>query len=116
MKINKFSQFIKEDIDTDTIIQNDSTTTLYRIVSVKDGDPLVVDTQNPGKYYFKSESDLDKTVLDHQGDEYHLITVTTSSSNIDDEMSQQESEKNGCDCVVLKDDSKVEIESIIPFD
>jgi hypothetical protein len=95
---------------------NESTAILYRLVSVPQGEHLVVNTKDPGKYYFKSEGDVDPTVLDnHQGGELHIIKVETDASNIDDSASNQESDKNGCDCVVLKDSSDAEIVEITPY-
>jgi len=98
---------IMEEIDTKLV--------LYRLVAVESDEPLVVDTKNPGKYYFKNEKDVTTEVLKKKGDEYHIIKVTVSSSNIDEDLSKEESQKHGCDCVVLKDDSKIEYEGTEPF-
>jgi len=107
MKITKFGQFINEEVSNPI--------DLYRLVAVPEGEKLVVDTENPGKYYFKNKKDADISVLSNPGKEYHIIKVTTSKSNIDEDLSAIESETQGCDCVVLKDDSEVEIENIEPF-
>lgn len=110
MEVIKFNQFINESTKINESIN------LYRIVAVGSGEDLVVDTKNPGKYYFKNESDIDVDVLKKKGDEYHIIKVKTDSSNIDEDLSKVESEKHGCECVVLKDDSKVEYEGTEPFE
>jgi hypothetical protein len=93
----------------------DTKLVLYRLVAVESDEPLVVDTKNPGKYYFKNEKDVTTEVLKKKGEEYHVIKVSVSSSNVDEDLSKEESEKHGCDCVVLKDDSKVEYEGTEPF-
>lgn len=110
MEVRKFTQFINESKSVNESVK------LFRLVAVGHGEDLVVDTKNPGKYYFKKESDLDTEVLKKKGEEYHIIKVTTDSSNIDEELSKEESGKHGCECVVLKDDSKVEYEGSEPFD
>lgn len=107
MDVKKFSNFIKEN--------NTTTIDLYRLVAVGEGESLVVNTKTPGKYYFKNESDINTDVLKKKGEEYHVIKIKTSESNIDEEMSRLESEKHGCECVVLKDDSQVEYEGTEPF-
>jgi len=109
MDVKKFSQFINESTSTNESVD------LYRLVAVGQGEDLVVDTKTPGKYYFKNESDINTDVLKKKGEEYHVIKVKTDSSNIDEEMSKVESEKHGCECVVLKDESKVEYEGTEPF-
>lgn len=109
MDIIKFKEFIKESIKISESVE------LYRLVSIGADEDLVIDTKNPGKYYFASESDIDKDVLKKQGEEYHVIKITTDESNIDEELSKEESEKHGCNCVVLKDDSLVEFEGTTPF-
>ena len=82
--------------------------TLYRVVGVGDGEPLVVDTKNPGKHYFRSEDVIDLNILKKQVDEYHVIKVKTTESNIDEELSDDE-------CVVLKNDALVEVDGITPL-
>jgi hypothetical protein len=106
MKIKRFNE------STQPINEN---VVLYRLVSVPQGEPLVVDTENPGKYYFQSESDIKPDVLGENGGEYHVIKVNTTSDNVDKEASERESETHKCKCVVLKDDSKVEIDMISPL-
>jgi len=98
-------------------INEDSSTpvTLYRVVAVGDNEPLVVDTKKPGKYYFRSEEEINLDALKKRSNEYHIIEVTTIESNIDEGLSEAESEKNGCECVVLKDDSAVELIGITPL-
>jgi uncharacterized protein (UPF0128 family) len=107
MSVKKFSQFINESAS--------ESINLYRLVAVGEGEDLVVDTKTPGKYYFKNESDINTDVLKKKGEEYHVIKVKTDSSNIDEELSRIESEKHGCECVVLKDESQVEYEGTEPF-
>ena len=109
MEVVKFTQFLKESQSINESID------LYRLVAVGEDEHLVVDTNNPGKYYFQSKNDIKKDVVSKDAKEYHVIKVTTSDSNIDKELSDQETEKQGCVCVVLKDDSKADIESITPF-
>lgn len=109
MKIKRFKDsFINESKSGDI--------TLYRLVAVGDGEDLVVDTKNPGKFYFKNKKDIDTDVIKKQSNEYHVIKVVTDKSNIDDELSLVESDIHNCDCVVLVDDSKVEIKGIEPFE
>lgn len=128
-KIKSFNNFrINEDVNEvdaldvesefDTEIEHDEKSgkiELYRLVAVGEGEHLVVDTENPGKYYFRNEEDANTDVLSKQGKEYHVIKVVTDGSNIDDAASKAESEKHGCECVVLKDESKAEIQNIEPF-
>lgn len=109
MSVLPFSKFkMMEEVDTKLV--------LYRLVAVGPDEHLVVDTKNPGKYYFKNEKDVTTEVLKKKGEEYHVIKVTVSSSNIDEDLSKIESEKHGCECVVLTDDSKVEYEGTEPFE
>ena len=109
MEVIKFNQFINESNKINESVE------LYRLVSIGSDEDLVIDTKNPGKYYFASESDIDKDVLKKKGDEYHVIKIRTDNSNIDDELSKEESKKHGCNCVVLKDDSKVEFQGTTPL-
>lgn len=109
MNVKKFSQFINESTSTNELVD------LYRLVAVGEGEDLVIDTKTPGKYYFKNDSDIKTEVLKKEGEEYHVIKVKTDSSNIDEELSKVESEKHGCECVVLRDESKVEYEGTEPF-
>ena len=109
MQVVKFGEFVKESHRINESVN------LYRLVSVGENEDLVVDTEDPGKYYFKSESDINKEALSKKGKEYHVIEVETDDSNIDDSLSEQESEKQGCECVVLKDGTKAKIKSITPF-
>jgi hypothetical protein len=109
MEVKKFSEFINESEKINESVE------LYRLVAVGPEEDLVVDTDNPGKYYFKNEHDINPDVLKKKGEEYHVIKVTTDESNIDEELSKEESAKHGCECVVLKDDSKVEYEGSEPF-
>lgn len=109
MDVIKFSQFIKEDVQSEKSVE------LFRLVAVSEGESLVIDTKKPGLYYFRNEEDIDTSVLKKEGDEYHIIKVTTDESNIDVDLSKQESEKQGHDCVVLKDDSIVNYEGSTPF-
>ena len=89
--------------------------TLYRLVSVPKGEPLVVDIENPGKFYFQSEAEIDPSILKNDGGELHVIKVNTTSDNIDQEVSDAESESHNCKCIVLKDDSKAEVSLIEPY-
>lgn len=106
MKIRRFNESIQ------SINEN---VTLYRLVSVPKGEPLVVDTENPGKFYFKSENDIDTSVMKDKPGDIHVIKVNTTSDNIDKEKSELESELHNCKCVVLKDDSKADIAYIEPY-
>lgn len=105
MDVIKFTQFINESKINESV-------TLYRIVPVPAGESLVVDTDSPGKYYFKDKSDVKPDVLTKKGLEYFIVEVETDSSNIDDVLSEEESEEHGCKCVVLSDDSKAEVKQI----
>lgn len=106
MKIRRFNE------STQIINEN---VTLYRLVSVPKGEPLVVDTENPGKFYFQTESDIDTSVMKDKPGDMHVIKINTTSENIDTEKSEIESELHKCKCVVLKDDSKAEIANIEPY-
>lgn len=110
MKIRRFNESFQP--------INESVSTLYRLVSVPKGEPLVVDTLNPGKYYFVNKNAIDTSLIDNDGD-LHVIKVTTPSSNIDSEASELESRESGKGIgnaiVVLKDDSKATIENIEPY-
>ena len=108
MEVKSFTKFINEGKIYESV-------TLYRAVAVGEGEDLVVDTKNPGKYYFKNKSDVDPSILSKVGTEYHIVEVTTDEGNIDEELSRLESEKNGCDCVVLIDDTDVGLDSITPL-
>jgi hypothetical protein len=109
MEVIKFKQFINESQKVNESVE------LYRLVAVGPDEDLVINTDNPGKYYFKSEMDVKPEVLSKKGEEYHIIKITTDESNIDEELSREESEKHGCECVVLKDDAQVEYEGTNPF-
>jgi len=89
--------------------------TLYRVVAVGDGEPLVVDTKSPGKYYFRHQEEINLDALKKRSNEYHVIEVNTTESNIDEELSEIESEKNGCECVVLKSETAVAVMGITPL-
>ena len=103
MRIKKFNESINENI------------VLYRLISVPKGEPLVIDIENPGKFYFQNESDINPDVLGENEGEYHMIKVHTTSDNIDEEASEKESEIHKCKCIVLRDDSKSEIDLIKPL-
>ncbi len=106
MKIRRFNE------STKSINEN---VTLYRLVSVPKGEPLVVNTENPGKFYFKSKGDIDTSVMKGKLGDLHVIKVNTTSNNIDTDKSEIESELHKCKCVVLKDDSKADIDNIEPY-
>ena len=109
-KIKSFNNFkINESSETGDI-------ELYRLVCVGKGEKLVVDTENPGKYYFKNEEDVNTDVLNKKGNEYHIITVVTDMSNIDHTASADESEEHGCECIVLNDETKATIKKIEPLE
>ena len=105
MKIKKFNE-------SNSINEN---VTLYRLVSVPKGEKLVVDIENPGKFYFQKESEIDPSVLKNKSGDLHVIKVQTTSDNIDQEKSEIESGSHNCKCVVLKDDSKAEVALIEPY-
>jgi hypothetical protein len=105
MKIKRFNE-------SNSINEN---VTLYRLVSVPKGEKLVVDVENPGKFYFQSESDINPSVLGDKSGDLHVIKVQTTSDNIDQEKSEAESGSHNCKCVVLKDDSKAEVALIEPY-
>lgn len=54
-------------------------------------------------------------MLEKKGDDLYLITVKCDKDNIDKERSESETAKQGCECVVVKDDSKLELVSVEPF-
>ena len=82
MDVKKFTDFIKESVKINEKIE------LYRLVSVGNDEDLVIDVDNPGKYYFKDEGDIKPEVLKKQSGNYHIIKVTTDESNIDEELSK----------------------------
>ena len=89
--------------------------TIYRVVSVNEGERLSIDTTNVGKYFFRNVSDIDTSVLKKQGDQFFIIKAITEDSNIDENISETESEKLGCKCCVIKNPELVSIEEIKPM-
>lgn len=110
--VNSFDKFVKRLNESNLV--NESVT-LYRLVSVGNNEPLVVDTKKPGKYYFQSEKDMDIDVLKKKGQEYHVLTVETDSNNIDQVASEEESSKHGCKCVVLKNETGAKLVKTEPY-
>ena len=109
MRIRKF---------TDNKLNENATgdATLYRLVSVPEGDHLVINTKEPGKYYFQTEKDIDPKVLKDNSGEMHVIKVQTPNSNINKEESETETEAHGGGkIVVLNDPSDAKIQSIEPY-
>lgn len=87
---------------------------LYRLTSHP-----VVDLSQPGEHYVCDLSAVNPELLDtppNEGEELFIITVKTTSDNIDSECSEQECQTTGCDsCVCVKDDSQCEIVDVKPF-
>ena len=110
MKIKRFNESVQ------SVNEN---VTLYRLVSVPKGEPLVVDTESPGKFYFNNETGIDPSLLKNDGGDLHVIKITTPSDNIDSEASKSESDANGKQIgnaiVVLSDPTLAEVESITPY-
>ena len=106
-KLKKYQSFISEDVDS---ITSSDDMTLYRLSAHH-----VVDLKEPGDFYVKSMEDIDPSLLEKPGDSLFLITVKCDKDNIDVEKSEAETAKQGCDCVVVKDDSKLELVSVEPF-
>ena len=80
--------------------------TVYRLVRVPVGEPLVVETDNPGKYYFQSKKVADPSLMKTKKGNLWILEVMTNSDNIS-------SEEDGV--IILKDPKKAEIQSIMPF-
>lgn len=107
MIVQKFAEVINE---------SKGDTTLFRLVSVPHGSPLVVDTKNPGRYYFTTQKSIDPSILKNKSGDLHLLKVTTPSSNIDNQASSEESKVHGKNSVVvIEDPSKAQIISIEPY-
>ena len=106
-KLKKYQNFISEDVDS---VAGSDDMTLYRLSAHH-----VVDLKEPGDFYVKSMQDVDPSLLEKPGSTLYLITVKCDKDNIDVEKSEAETAKQGCDCVVVKDDSKLELVSVEPF-
>lgn len=107
-KLKNYLNFIKEDVDsvagTDDMI-------LYRLSSHH-----VVDLKEPGHFFVKSMEDINPDLLENKGDELYLITVKCDKDNIDLDKSELETAKQDCECIVVKDDEKLELVSVEPFE
>ena len=83
---------------------------LYRLVSSK------IDLENPGLFYFKKSSELDKKYLNNKKGDMYILTVKCDSSNIDVKKTEIESIKNDNNSiVVIKNDKKCSILKIEPY-
>jgi len=97
MIIRKFNNLIKESKED---------LTLYRLLRIPEGEPLVVKFDDPGKYYFKSKKTADPSLLKNQTGDLWMMEVITDSGNIASED----------DNVIVIDDPRIaKIQSIIPF-
>ena len=106
MRIKRFNESIQK--------VNESKT-LYRLVRVPNGEPLVVDIESPGKFYFQNIKDIDESLLKGEKGDLHVIKVTTDDNNIDDNASEASTGANVTKVIVLKDPSKAEVQSIEPY-
>jgi hypothetical protein len=103
-KLKKYENFISENVETQDGLL------LYRLSSHH-----IIDLKEPGDFYVKSLSDVNPDLLKKSSDELYLITVKSDKENIDLDKSEAETVKQGCECVVVKDDSKLELVSVEPF-
>jgi hypothetical protein len=115
MKLKKFNNFkLNEDLEgpQDTVVDTPTgEVTLYRLTSHS-----VVDLNDPGEFYVNSQQALDPSLLDKPGTDLFVITVTTDSSNIDTEGSEKEATKHNNESIVMvKDSTKCEIVTIVPY-
>lgn len=98
MKIKRFNSVIKE--------SNSSEVILYRLVGVPKGEPLVINTENPGKFYFKTKNSANKNVLKNKTGDIWIMEVSTNSDNISSDSDN---------VIVLDNPKSSEILSIMPF-
>lgn len=97
MIIRKFNNLIKESKEE---------LTLYRLVRVPKGEPLVVNFDEPGKHYFKSKNTADPSLLKNQTGDLWMMEVTTDSDNV---VSEDDN------VIVIEDPRMAKVQSIIPF-
>jgi hypothetical protein len=111
---NKFNEAVNEAKKSKiakVVDDGHSKVVLYRLTSHP-----VLDLSQPGDYYLYVKADIDPSMLDKKGKEMFIITVSTSSSNIDLDKSEIECAKHDLDSVVVvKDDKKCEVVSVEPY-
>lgn len=97
MIIRKFNSLIKESKED---------LTLFRLVRVPEGEPLVINFDEPGKYYFKSKKSADPQLLKNKTGDIWVMEVTTDSNNVASEDDN---------VIVIEDPKMAKVQSIIPF-
>ncbi len=103
MKITRFGKF-KTNESVDKSVE------LYRLTNP------IVDLESPGEYYFTDKNKIQDDLLKNSSDNLFLITVKCNSSNIDNQKSEEESNRLGNENIaVVKDPSDCEIVSVVPY-
>ena len=112
MKLKNFSNFQKVyEAFESKASKLSGEVTLYRLTSHP-----VVDLSDPGEFYVSSQSDIDPKLLEKPGSELFLITVKTTSDNIDLDESEKECVKHNVDSIVsVKDSEKCEVVKVEPY-
>lgn len=102
MDIIKYNDFVNE--SSSDIIK------LYRLTS-----HAILDLNDPGEFYVKSQKDIDPKMLDKKGKDLFVITVECPSSNIDLDKSEKESALHNSKVYVVKDSKKCEVIKVEPY-
>lgn len=114
MALKKFNQFLNENLEGSEDMAPKKPTgpvTLYRLTSHS-----VVDLNDPGEFYVDNLEAVDPSLLEKPGQDLFLLTVTTDSSNIDEEGSKAEAEKLGNESIIMvKDSALCEVEKVEPY-
>lgn len=112
MKLKHFSTFqkINEEFES-TASKLSGEVTLYRLTSHH-----VVDLSDPGEFYVSSQKDINPSLLKKKGSDMYVITVKTSSSNIDIDESEKECAKHNIGSVVsVKNSENCEVVKVEPY-
>ena len=83
---------------------------LYRLTS-----HAVVDLNDPGEFYVKSQKDIDPKMLNKKSKNLFVITVECPSSNIDLDKSEKESALHNAKVYVVKDSKKCDVIKVEPY-
>lgn len=114
MALKKFNQFLNENLEGSEDMAPEKPTgpvTLYRLTSHS-----VVDLNDPGEFYVDNLEAVDPSLLENPGQDLFLLTVTTDSSNIDEEGSKAEAEKLGNESIIMvKNSALCEVEKVEPY-
>lgn len=103
MDIIKYNDFSVNESNSETI-------KLYRLTS-----HAILDLNDPGEFYVKSQNDIDPKMLDKKGKDLFVITVECPSSNIDLDKSDKESALHNIKVYVVKDSKKCEVIKVEPY-